>query len=351
MRSMIPRGSWLDDDIFRELVKEIAPLRLGGWSLLEFERATSALGWELREPREVAGQVWRRFLPRKGPWGGYGTVIADASEPEQIRKLRVPVVDLPPEDAPTAADLVRAAWWIAEEELGPATMWGGRVGPWMLWQRPDSSLVVHSDRRGQVNLELVHTDADPDAGATIAATATATAAATAAPEVSRGAWRAADPAHLPPVLAAPAGPSTRWDEVQERLYQALSALTHDTPFFPGRFILHLGSAHDLHRFVQCWSHGAELVIEATGYLHRPELADPARLAERGWDRSHSLWQRRFPRAREERACSTTAARMLVEEMQNLGIGPADIVYSGTMSGRGLGFHLDLPGLGLRRSQS
>ncbi|MFE3560441.1 hypothetical protein ACFXKW_37165 [Streptomyces sp. NPDC059193] len=336
MKNTIPRGSWLEADAFRKLVQEIAPLRLGGWSLSEFERATSALGWELEGPSEVAGQIWRQFLPRKGPMGGYGTVVADTSQPEQIHTLRIPVVDMPADDVRHAADMVRAAWWIMEEELGPPTLWGGNIGPWMLWRRPGSSLIVYSDSAGHMDLELVHTDADADA---------------AARGDSRGSWRATDPAHLPPALAAPARTSTRWDEVQERLHRALCSLNYDTPFFPGRFILHLGSAHDPQRFVQCWSDGLDLVIEATGYVHHPELADPARLTESGWKLSHSLWQRRFPDAMEESAHSQAAARMLVGELRNLGIDLADLVHSGTMTGRGRDFHLDLPAVGLRRSQS
>ncbi|MFD5107373.1 hypothetical protein [Streptomyces cinereoruber] len=332
MDKRIPRGSWLEDDAFRELVRQTVPLRPGGWSLPEFEDAVSALGWELDEPDEFAGQVRRRFVFRKGPWGGYGSVDSDPGEPERILELRVPVVDMPPEDVRTAADMVRAAWWVMEDELGPPTLWGGGVGPWMLWRRPGSSLVVHADSSGQVDFELVRTDADPDA---------------AGRTDSRGSWRAADPADLPP--AAPADSATGWDGVQQRLYEALLALTHDTPFLPGRFILHLGSAHDPQRFVQCWNDGLELVIEATGYLHHPEPADPARLAESGWRSSHSLWQRRFPDAMREGAASAkTAARMLVQELGSLGVDPADLVHSGTVSGRGHNFHLDLPGLGARR---
>ncbi|SCE45718.1 hypothetical protein GA0115253_105468 [Streptomyces sp. Termitarium-T10T-6] len=132
MENLIPRGNWLGDHTFRTSVKEVAPLRFGSWSLAEFERATSGLGWELQEPKEIAGQVWRRFPPRKGPSAGYGTLISDASEPERIRKLNVRVVDLPAEDLATAAGLIRAAWWVMEEELGPPTLWGGASGPWML---------------------------------------------------------------------------------------------------------------------------------------------------------------------------------------------------------------------------
>lgn len=333
MTNTIPQGRWLEAEAFRELVREIVPLRLGGWSLREFERATSALGWELGEPDDVAGQIRRHFLPGKGPWGGYGSVTTDPAEPERIRELRVSVVDLFSEDVRAAADEVRAAWWIMEEEVGPPTLWGGRSGPWMLWRLPGGSLIVHS-QEGLMDLELVPAGAAPDVTA---------------PRTPRSLWRAAETDHLPPALAAPAAPGTHWDDAQERLAQALRSLNEDTPFFPGRFILHLGSAHDPHRFVQCWSDGPDLVIEATAYAHHPELADPARLAENGWALSHSLWQRRFPHAMKNSACATTAAHMLVGELRNLDITLADLVYSGTMTGRGHGFQLDLPEVGLRRS--
>ncbi|MEU5884097.1 hypothetical protein [Spirillospora sp. NPDC047279] len=331
MKNEIPRGDWLDVDIFRELVKQVVHLDLGGWSLAEFERAISAPGWELREPTEVAGQIWRRFVARKGPWGGYATVIADASTPEQVRRLNVRVVDMPADDVSTAAGHVRAAWWVMEEELGPPTSWGGDTGPWMLWRRPGTSFVVHLHDEGEVSLELVPTDADADAGGR---------------GDSRGSWRAADPADLP---AAPARALPGWDEIQKHLYRALRSLNYDIPFFPGRFIMHLGSARDPMRFVQCWSQNLSLVVEATGYVHYPDLAAPARLAQNGWELSHSLWQRRFPNAMDDAAHARTAARILVEELQSLGIDPADLVYSGTTVGRGRGFHLDLPKLGLPRT--
>ncbi|MFH9135877.1 TY-Chap domain-containing protein [Streptomyces sp. NPDC017524] len=330
MENRIPRGSWLDDDIFRKLVREVTPLRFGSWSLTDFEHATSELGWELREPKEVAGQVWRRFAPRKGPWGGYGTVIADASTPEQVRKLNVRVVDLPAEDIRSAAGLVRAAWWVMEEELGPPAMWGGDSGPWMLWRLPGACLLVHSHDEGEVSLELLPPDADADAAGS---------------GYSWGRWRAAEQADLPTV---PPVSGTTWEDVEKRLAKTLRSLDHDTPFFPGAFILHLGSADDPQRFVQCWSQDLGLVIEATGYLHQPDAADPDRLARNGWDASRSVWQRRFPDAMDEPAHAATGARMLVEELRHLGIGLADLAYDGTMTGRGRGFHLDLPDLGLPR---
>ncbi|MEU3322633.1 hypothetical protein [Streptomyces sp. NPDC006785] len=183
MENMIPRGNWLDDEIFRTFVREVAPLHFGSWSLTDVERTTSALGWELREPKEVAGQVWRRFAPRKGPSAGYGTLIADASEPEQLRKLNVRVVDLPPEDLATAAGFIRAAWWVMEDELGPPTLWGGDSGPWMLWRRPGTSTLVHSHDGGEVSFELVPSATHSDAAGS---------------GYSRGRWRAAEPAELPP---------------------------------------------------------------------------------------------------------------------------------------------------------
>ncbi|MEU4177796.1 hypothetical protein [Streptomyces sp. NPDC026589] len=330
MENMIPRGSWLDDDIFRKLVREVTPLRFGSWSLSEFEHATSELGWELREPKEVVGQVRRRFAPRKGPRCGYGTVIADASAPGQVRKLNVRVVDMPAEDIRSAAGLVRAAWWVMEEELGPPAMWGGDSGPWMLWRLPGACLLVHTHDEGEVSLELLPPDADADA---------------AGGGYSRGRWRAAEQADLP---AVPPASGTTWADVEKRLAETLRSLDHDTPFFPGRFILHLGSAVDPQRFVQCWSQDLGLVIEATGYLHQPDAADPDRLARNGWDASRSVWQRRFPDAMDEPAHAATGARMLVEELRHLGIGLADLSYDGTMTGRGRRFHLDLPDLGLRR---
>ncbi|WP_159043109.1 MULTISPECIES: hypothetical protein [unclassified Streptomyces] len=63
-----------------------------------------------------------------------------------------------------------------------------------------------------------------------------------------------------------------------------------------------------------------------------------------------------PDSAEDAASSRTAARMLVAELRNCGtaelrnpeVAPADLVHSGTVSGRGRDLHLDLPGLGPRR---
>ncbi|RPK91858.1 hypothetical protein EES46_09965 [Streptomyces sp. ADI98-10] len=40
--------------------------------------------------------------------------------------------------------------------------------------------------------------------------------------------------------------------------------------------------------------------------------------------------------------------MLVEELRQLGVGLADLSYDGTMTGRGRGFQLALPDLGIPR---
>ncbi|MFE6886711.1 hypothetical protein [Streptomyces sp. NPDC057694] len=335
MENTIPRGSWLDDDIFRAFVREVAPLRPGSWSLSEFAHATSALGWELREPKEVAGQVWHRFTARKGPSAGYGTLIADASEPEQVRRLDVRVVDLPDEDVRGAVDRVRAAWWIMEEELGPPAMWGGSSGPWMLWRQPDPALpriLVHAHDGGEMSLALLPPHAHAD---------------TAGRARARGRWQAAEPSDQPSIPSSQVDTDrsgTTWEEVEKSLCEALRSLSHDTPYFPGRFILHLGVAQDPLRFVQCWSQDLTLVIEATGHVHQPHAADPARLIRSGWEDSRSMWQRRFPNAMEDHTHAATAARMLVEELRHLGADPAELSYDGTMSGRGHGLHVDLPDL-------
>lgn len=48
MKNAIPRGSWLEADDFRALVKEIAPLRLGGWVAASFGNSScsSSRTWE-----------------------------------------------------------------------------------------------------------------------------------------------------------------------------------------------------------------------------------------------------------------------------------------------------------------
>lgn len=203
----------------------------------------------------------------------------------------------------------------------------------MLWRRPGVCLLVHTHDEGQVSLELLPPDADADA---------------AGGGCSRGRWRTAELVGLPTAPAAPPAPGNTWDEVEKRLSEALRSLGHDTTFFPGRFILHLVSTGDPLRFVQCWSQDRGLVIEATGYLHQPDAADPARLTGNGWDASRSVWQRRFPDAMGEAAHAATGDRMLVEELRHLGVGLADLSYDGTMTGRGRGFHLELPDLGIPR---
>ncbi|MEU6845607.1 hypothetical protein ABZ930_27405 [Streptomyces sp. NPDC046716] len=335
MEHTIPRGNWLDDDIFRACVREVAPLRPGSWSLSEFAHATSALGWQLREPREVAGQVWHRFTARKGPSAGYGTLIADASEPEQVRRLDIRVVDLPDEDVLGAVDRVRAAWWVMEEELGPPALWGGSSGPWMLWRQPDPALPalqVHAHDGGEMSLALLPPDAHAD---------------TFGQARARGRWQATE-ASIPSSQVVADRSGTTWEDVEKRLCEALRSLIHDVPYFPGRFILHLGVAQDPLRFVQCWSQDLTLVIEATGSMRQPNPADTARLIRSGWENSRSMWQRRFPYAMKDRAHAATAASMLVDELRQFGTDPAELSHDGTMSGRGHRLHIDLPDLGIPR---
>lgn len=320
--------------MFERLVRQSASLDMGGWRVDEVERATSALGWELMRPREYRGRViphFRQFAPHRGPEFGGGIVLADVSDPGQALRLSVGVVDLPDEGVRGTLDQLRAAWWIMEEVLGPPTMWG-HGDSWMLWRRPGTSFLVKT-HGGEVTFELLCTDR---------------AAEAAGRADSRGSWCAAHPDDLS--SAAPLRPAADWDEVQKQLARALGDLNHDAPFFPGGFIVHLKSALDPHGFVQCWNFDSNLVVEATAYWHRPESADPARLSGLGWELSHSMWKRRLPDTMNNpREHARTAARMLIDELRHVGVGLDDLVYSATMSGRGRDFHLDLPHLGLRRT--
>ncbi|MDP9951908.1 MULTISPECIES: hypothetical protein [Streptomyces] len=339
----IPRGHWFDDDDFRTLVKQVMELRPRSWSLAEVERATAALGWELREPRTVGHRVWRRFAPRTGPSYGYGLLESDVSDPERIRRLNLSLIDLPDEgeDDVAVADRIRAAWWVMEDELGPPAMWGGYSGPWMLWRRTDvgdprlaalPDLLLHAHDDGRMSLDLLPPGSDADAVGQASV---------------RGRWYATEPSDQPPASAPTATalpPGTTWEDVEKRLAQALRTLGRGMPFLPGRFILHLGAAGDPQRFVQCWSQDLGLVIEATGFLHHPDAANPAQLTRDGWDFSRSIWQRRFPDAMKDYEHATIAARLLIGELRHIGVELADLSYDGTISGRGRGFHLELPDL-------
>ncbi|CAM5258947.1 hypothetical protein SCALM49S_07667 [Streptomyces californicus] len=42
--------------------------------------------------------------------------------------------------------------------------------------------------------------------------------------------------------------------------------------------------------------------------------------------------------------ATIAARLLIGELRHIGVELADLSYDGTISGRGRGFHLELPDL-------
>ncbi|MEV1049130.1 hypothetical protein [Streptomyces sp. NPDC049916] len=350
----IPWGDWLGADDFRLFVRETAPLHPRSWSLPDFEDSTSALGWELREPRQVGKQVWRRFAARKGPRAGYGTVIGDASDPGRVRRLNVRLIDLPEEDSAVAVGCARAAWRIMEEEVGAPAMWGHDRGPWMLWRRPGTGLLVHAHDDGQLSLDLLPPDADADAaglGHARGRWRAAPSPATPSPAAGSG---AASPSRVARDGSGAADPSgITWDGVEKRLAETLRSLVHGAPYLPARFIGRLGAASDPRRFVQFWNQDGGLVVEASGHLHRPEAADPARLTGNGWEFSRQIWQRRFPADTQGHAIAATtatAARMLVEEVRRLDVEPADLSYDGTMTGRGHRFLLDLPDLGPARVQ-
>ncbi|MEV5826863.1 protein kinase [Spirillospora sp. NPDC052242] len=285
-RNGIPRGNWLQDEEFRELVRQVAGLAIPA------------------EP-DVA------------------TVVANAAAPERPARLEVEITD--GIDLNDEVGFLRAAWRVMEEELGPPTTWQG-PGPRMLWRRPGTSLAVGLSSSLKVTLEALGTECR-----------------TAARELP-STWLAADPADLRP--PEPEAIATDWGEARANLRAALRALCSDTPLFPGRFILCMQADSDPLRFVQAWNDGLDLVVESTGFLHRPELVDRDRAARLGPQGTPP--QRRFGDAANEAEQVSRAADMLMEALQVMRVDLTDLTFSGTMVGRGRRFHLDLPRLGPRR---
>ncbi len=114
------------------------------------------------------------------------------------------------------------------------TRWGGR-GPWVLWQRPETSMAVRLD------------------GSSVVVKLWCTALADDARNEPPTVWGAAESSQLP--APEPRVAAADWDDLRHRLSVALRALCHDTSKFPGQFILHLESAVDEKRFVRVWNVG------------------------------------------------------------------------------------------------
>ncbi|MGY1946293.1 TY-Chap domain-containing protein [Nocardia asiatica] len=324
---------WSADRRFRELVGQLAGLRMGGWSIGEVESALSTLGWKLRpvvparpvDPARWTEQVvdWELGWYPEGPRAGVATITAAKTDPRQAILLSVNVSHGIAYD--DEVEFVREAWGIVEGVCGVRpTRWGGR-GPWVMWQRPGTSMAVRLDGSSVV-VELL-------------CTALASDASNGPPMV----WQAAESTELlgrePKVFV------TDWNVLRNRLSVVLRALCRDTPQFPGQFILHLESAVDEKTFVSVWNVGWELTTEA--FVHHPDPPDPDRLVGLGWTRDP--WQRNFGSTISDEHADT-AAELLVDALQTLGVDLADLKYTGTVSGRGQLLTLYLPELGLPRGE-
>jgi hypothetical protein len=326
---------WSAERRFRDLVEQLAGLRMGGWSIREVESALSSLGWKLRpvvparpvdsarSTEEVVG--WELGWYPEGPRAGVATVVAARSVPRQIVALSVNVS--PGIAYDDEVEFVREAWGIVEGICGARpTRWGGR-GPWMLWQRPETNMAVGLD------------------GSDVVVELRCTALADNARNEPYTVWEAAEASEL--LAREPRVVVTDWDDLRHRLSAALRALCHDTPKFPGQFIFHLESAVDEKRFVSVWNVGGDLTTEA--FVHHPDLPDTNRLIELGWTPEGGLWQRHFGNTISDEHADT-AAELLVDALQTLGVDLADLKYTGTVSGRGQLVTIYLPELGLRRGE-
>ncbi|MBW8482359.1 TY-Chap domain-containing protein [Actinomadura parmotrematis] len=317
----IPQGSWGQAALFRGLVERLAPIDMGTWRREEVAAALTTAGWKRTPPPSPhlpANVLFQRLSP-EGPGLGTATVLGDASD--RVSRVSVLAVEYIRYDADPYAhvDLLRSAWYQAETVLDAPTRWIN--GPGMLWQRGGADIRVRLDG-DQIVLDL------------FSAKRTAPA----------GDWYTAYPAEVPPARLW-RGSQMPWDRFQRRLEDGLYELCKGVPLYPGRFILHLGADRDPTRFVQCWNDGMELVIEATGLLHVPGAVSDERLRADGWTRNPPVWQRRWSDAGDRPGpASRAGAAMLTGMLRRLGVDPAELNYSGSVVGRGSGFHLVLPRL-------
>ncbi|MBF6340809.1 hypothetical protein IU450_33680 [Nocardia abscessus] len=117
---------WSAQRRFRDLVEQLAGLRMGGWSIPEVESALSRLGWKLRpvvparpvEPARPTEQVvgWELGWYPEAPRAGVATVVAAKSDPGQIVALSVNVSHGIAYD--DEVEFLREAWGIVEGVCG-----------------------------------------------------------------------------------------------------------------------------------------------------------------------------------------------------------------------------------------
>lgn len=319
-----------EDDEIRRLVRQLIDADWGAWRRADLERVWARLGWTWHSAQPDDPDLsWSeypyvsRLVAADWPLG-LATAYAPKADPGQFHMLEISLT--------SDGDLLdqvhgwRDVWPVAADVLGPAAMWGG-AGPWGLWRRPDTALVV-GVHFGDVVVQVWRGDRD----------------------ASTDSWRAAAPADLPPE-AGPTTPVT-WDDLERELARALEDLIEDASWFPAQFILHLQSGRDPRRLVQAWNEGADLKIEATGFLHYPESADLDALSALGWPGEIRKGQRLFPGALNNAGeDAATAAHMLVDALRRLQVEPAELTYDGELTRRDGKLHLDLPRLGIARGDA
>ncbi|MGW0662930.1 alpha/beta fold hydrolase [Streptodolium elevatio] len=341
---------WSSEARFRSLVRELAPLDMGGWLLEDVEAALGTLGWALLPvpPNQVVdpargpldGVGWELGRHPRGPRQGVGVVAAaDGAPPRAVRvEVNLGYGIAYDDDHRDEVHFLRTAWDVMEEVLdAPPTLWAGAGrkwdsrGPRMLWRRPgETTLAVGLDVHSVPVMAMLHTASDGDAAG--------------ARHESPGVWRAGEPADLPALPEPEPRAATTWKRVETGLAEALRALCADTPCLPGAFVLHVRSTRYPLRFVSAWNEGFDLRIES---FVNDTPVDPDALVRRGWSDAGGLWQRRFGDAKSGDA--GTAAAMLLEAIRTAGVeDPDELGYHGTVSGRGHLFELELPHLGPAR---
>ncbi|WP_439679432.1 hypothetical protein [Embleya sp. MST-111070] len=327
---------WSAEQRFESLLEQLAPLDLGGWRMAEVSSVLGGLGWRLLATGPNGGQAdpvrgrlegvrWRLDDPPGGPRQGVGVVAVDEFDADQAISLEFNLsYGIRYSDA---VEFVQTAWELTEDILGAPPMVCAGPGPTMLWRRPGTSLAVrlHGD---SAIMAMLNTTFDNDAAG-----------------LPHGIWRAAAPIDLRSPEPRPTPPRT-WERVRTQLAIALRALCTDAPRIPAEFILHLQSGRDRLRRVSAWNDGVDLWIEASD--HGDPMADPDRFVQFGWPRADLLCEQRFPNALRHPEHADTAATMLVNAIESMGVKVDDLAYQGTVTGRRLSLELELPDLALLR---
>ncbi|WP_228989670.1 hypothetical protein [Streptomyces sp. DH8] len=344
MKTDAYRG-WDSETRFRYLLDDLMPLDPGGWRLPEVRAALSTLGWEIQpvtpgNPPDLARRdrpevAWELGWHPRGPRQGVGVLTVAAEDPEQVLGLEINVSYGIAYDDDHAHELhfAQTAREVAEEVLGgPPTRLSG-PGPRAVWHRPGTSVAVTLDE-GCVVLQLLCTDQ----GA----------------EFRRGhpdLWRASARADLS--APEPERPAREWEEFQERLGAALTALCAEVHTFPGDLTLRLSSVRDPLRSTAAVGVRWDDALRLQAPAERPGLPGADRLTASGWQHDDGLRQRVVLAAQamgdRSRGPAREAAALLVDALRAVEVDLADLAYSGEVDVPKGTHHLELPHLGIPRA--